>query len=56
MLNVGGYYDGLAAFLDHAVSEGFLRAAQRAVLVSDADPETLLGALESAHGRSDSSG
>src|SRR3954464_8084735 len=26
VLNVRGYYDGLAAFLDHAVGEGFLRA------------------------------
>ena len=27
VLNVRGYYDPLAAFLDHAVEEGFLRAA-----------------------------
>ena len=27
VLNVAGYYDGLAALLDHAVQEGFLRAA-----------------------------
>ena len=27
VLNVRGYYDHLAAFLDHAVDEGFLRAA-----------------------------
>ena len=26
VLNVAGYYDGLAALLDHAVQEGFLRA------------------------------
>ena len=32
VLNVRGYYDDLAAFLDHAVSEGFLRAQHRAVL------------------------
>ena len=25
MLNTAGYYDGLAAFLDHAVAQGFLR-------------------------------
>ena len=32
MLNIDGYYDGLAAFLDHAVEQGFLPAEQRAAL------------------------
>jgi uncharacterized protein (TIGR00730 family) len=31
-LNVNGYYDGLAAMLDHAVQEGFLREQHRAAL------------------------
>ena len=31
VLNVRGYYDGLAALLDHAVGEGFLRPQHRAV-------------------------
>jgi len=45
VLNVRGYYDGLATFLDHAVSEGFLRAQHRAVLSICADPSDLLDAL-----------
>ena len=51
VLNVAGYYDGLAAFLDHAVAEGFLPPRQRAVLVFEAEPEALLAGLQSAHGR-----
>ena len=51
MLNVAGYYDGLAAFLDHAVAEGFLPPRQRAVLVFEAEPKALLAGLQSAHGR-----
>jgi uncharacterized protein (TIGR00730 family) len=45
LLNVRGYYDGLAAFLDHAVGEGFLRAQHRAVLTVVEDPGELLDAL-----------
>jgi uncharacterized protein (TIGR00730 family) len=45
VLNVRGYYDGLATFLDHAVSEGFLRAQHRAVLSVAEDPAELLDAL-----------
>ena len=50
VLNVAGYYDGLAAFLDHAVTEGFLPAAQRARLLTAAEPDVLLDGLESARG------
>jgi uncharacterized protein (TIGR00730 family) len=45
VLNTRGYYDGLAAFLDHAVQEGFLRAPHRAVLTVAEDPADLLDAL-----------
>jgi uncharacterized protein (TIGR00730 family) len=45
VLNVRGYYDHLAALLDHAVSEGFLRAQHRAVLSVAADPVELLDRL-----------
>jgi uncharacterized protein (TIGR00730 family) len=45
VLNVGGYYDGLATLLDHAVAEGFLRAQHRAVLSFADDPAELLDAL-----------
>jgi uncharacterized protein (TIGR00730 family) len=42
VLNVRGYYDHLAAFLDHAVGEGFLRPQHRAVLSVASDPAGLL--------------
>jgi uncharacterized protein (TIGR00730 family) len=45
VLNVRGYYDALAAFLDHAVTEGFLRSQHRAVLSVAEDPAELLDAL-----------
>jgi uncharacterized protein (TIGR00730 family) len=48
VLNVAGYYDGLAAFLDHAVEERFLRPGHRAVLAVEAEPCALLGRLERA--------
>jgi uncharacterized protein (TIGR00730 family) len=44
LLNVNGYYDGLAAFLDHGVAQGFQPAEQRAKLVLAPDPEALLQA------------
>jgi uncharacterized protein (TIGR00730 family) len=46
VLNVRGYYDALAAFLDHAVEEGFLRPQHRAVLSIAADPGELLDRLD----------
>lgn len=42
LLNVAGYYDGLLAFLDHAVQEGFLTPDCRALLLVETDFETLL--------------
>ncbi len=42
VLNPGGYYDSLLAFLDHAVSERLLRAEHRESLLVDADPSALL--------------
>jgi uncharacterized protein (TIGR00730 family) len=41
-INTAGYYDGLAAFLDHAVEQGFHQPAQRAKLLLAADAEDLL--------------
>ena len=46
VLNVAGYYDGLAALLDHAVQEGFLREQHRAALLVAATPEALLAAFD----------
>ncbi len=48
LLNVSGFYDSLAAFLDHAVQERFLRPAHRAVLKVADEPEALLEALAAA--------
>jgi uncharacterized protein (TIGR00730 family) len=45
LLNVNGYYNGLVAFLDHAVGAGFLRAQHRAVLSVAAYPGELLDRL-----------
>ncbi len=42
VLNIIGYYDGLAALLDHAVREGFLRAQHRAAMHAEPTPEALL--------------
>jgi uncharacterized protein (TIGR00730 family) len=46
VLNVRGYYDGLAALLDHAVHEGFLREQHRAAMHIAETPEELLEAFD----------
>lgn len=45
LLNVNGYYDLLLGFLDHVVSERFLKVEHRNMLLVDADPEALLTAV-----------
>jgi uncharacterized protein (TIGR00730 family) len=45
LLDVGGYFERLLAFLDHAVSEGFLRAEHRSILLYAEKAERLLEAL-----------
>ncbi len=47
LLNVQGYYDDLLGFLDHTVSEGFVKSVHRDILQADESPETLLTLLES---------
>jgi uncharacterized protein (TIGR00730 family) len=42
LLNVAGYYDGLAAFLDHAAGEQFVSDDQRRMLVVESAPAALL--------------
>lgn len=42
LLNVGGYYDLLLQMCDHAVASGFVRADDRARILSETDPERLL--------------
>lgn len=46
LLNVAGFFDPLRAWLDHAVREGFLRAAHRGLLLEAEEPERLLDLLE----------
>ncbi len=42
LLNVNGYFDALLAFLDHAQREGFVRPANRRMLLDDAHVNGLL--------------
>jgi len=46
VLNVGGYYDKLVGFVDHAADEGFLRPQHRAMLVVESEPDRLLDRFE----------
>ncbi len=46
LLNINGYYEGLTAFLDHAVVEGFLNGRHRGLLVVIERPEELVESLE----------
>jgi len=48
LLDVAGYYAPLAAFLDHAVAQRFVRAETRALLAHDDDLDVLLDRLERA--------
>ena len=44
-MNVDGYYDHLIAFLDNAVSEGFLAQRDRDLLMVDERPQALIAQL-----------
>ncbi len=46
LLNVGGFFDPLLAWVDRAVAEQFVRPQHRDLLVVAADPERLLDELE----------
>jgi uncharacterized protein (TIGR00730 family) len=52
LLNHGGYYDPLIAFLDRAVSEGFLDVRHRAALWVDDDVSRLIARLCASAGES----
>jgi hypoxanthine phosphoribosyltransferase len=45
LLDVDGYYAGIAAFLSHAVEERFLREEHRAMLIVEREPRTLIDRL-----------
>ena len=42
ILNIAGYFDALTAYLDHAVTEGFLTPEHRETVMVETEPETLL--------------
>jgi uncharacterized protein (TIGR00730 family) len=42
LLNTGRFYDGLLAFLDHMIQEGFLKQKDKDSLLVDEDPERLV--------------
>jgi uncharacterized protein (TIGR00730 family) len=42
LLNVADYFNGLLAFLDHAVKENFIESVNRSMLLVDKDPDSLL--------------
>jgi uncharacterized protein (TIGR00730 family) len=52
LVNTGGYYDSLVAFLDGGVREGFLRPSSRALCLVATDVDAALALLERtvAHG------
>jgi uncharacterized protein (TIGR00730 family) len=45
-VNGGGFYDGLLAFLDHTVAEGFIVPENRGLVQVAADPEAALALVE----------
>lgn len=47
LLDVAGFYSGLARFLDHVEAEGFLREGVRGMLLVEHDPAALLTAMRS---------
>ena len=42
LLNVAGYYDHLGAFLEHAMTEAFVKPEYRPMILLEDDPATLL--------------
>lgn len=46
LLDVGGYFDRLVAFVDHAVAEGFVAGRHRDMLLVDTDLDRLLDRFE----------
>jgi uncharacterized protein (TIGR00730 family) len=45
LLDVQGYYEGIATFLSHAVEERFLRGDHRDLLIVEREPHTLIERL-----------
>ncbi len=47
LLNIGGYFDPLVRFIDHAVQEGFIKKSQRELFLVEDRPEMMLERLQS---------
>jgi uncharacterized protein (TIGR00730 family) len=47
LFNVEGYYDGLLAFLNHGVTEGFILPEYRPIVLSDSEADGLLEKISS---------
>jgi uncharacterized protein (TIGR00730 family) len=50
LLNIGGYYERLLGFIDHAVSQGFLNEKHRSGVLIEARPEAILDRLGATEG------
>ena len=48
LLNVNGFWDGLAGFMDHVVDSGFLSDARRAQLLKADSPAAAIDLLDAA--------
>jgi hypothetical protein len=46
LVNINGFYDGLLAFLDHTVREGFIVPENRGLVLAARDPESALDLVE----------
>ncbi len=46
LLNAAGYFDGLIAFVDHTIAEGFTKSKYRGLFVTAEQPVSLLDALQ----------
>jgi uncharacterized protein (TIGR00730 family) len=47
LLNVGGFFDGLLAFIDTMIAEGFLPLQHKAMIIAESNPRRLLDAFRS---------
>lgn len=45
ILNVNGYFDGLLAFFNHTVEQGFVKGSHRDAIIVDQQPASLLNAM-----------
>jgi uncharacterized protein (TIGR00730 family) len=45
LLNIAGYFDQILSAFDHFASEGFILPAHRRLILTEAEPTTLLDSL-----------